>query len=328
MIQRRHLERSSSRPRTCSFLRLGVRVLLLNCLLGAAPLLAQEPPPAPSQPPEQVEAERFHLNRSEVPQIGDRWRTVIDMRTDVVLTLTKGRTPLRVESKREGHEVKWIDHLRAEDSDGVKLLRTYELVHDWATGVKDTEPRKVWFRWDGNKLDHEVEGGEALPELAQRYVETEEQCADLAKKGVYDQMYPDEPVPVGFRWQIKPEVGAMLADVDPKDLDLKKTSCTGYFEGTRRGKQRGSRWLRIRIEFNLCLSKIGELSFTKGGVLKLHLASWVPARGRSGRVESKVTGSLEGVATHESWPKGVSAKVEASVEGLVVEEPLPRAAVD
>lgn len=297
-------------------------LLLVLFLSGAA--LAQDAP-KPKQPPKP--AKRYVLARMSAPTFGDRWRVLINMRSDNVVTLRKGRKPLRVDTKRDGHEVKWVDHLQGSDNDGVKLLRTYELTHDWGTGVVDKEPRKVWFRWDGDKLESQAENEEELSDLAKRYVQNEKESAELEKVGVYDHLFPLQEVPVGHKWTIDPRAVGMIFNILPKDLELKKSRCFGHFTAVRWGKNKKRRFLRIRFDFRLKVKLLHGLTYRKGGVIKLEMSMWLPEGGRSGVVTSKITGSLDGEARSEEWPKGVTAKIETKIEGELREEPLPRKVV-
>lgn len=269
--------------------------------------------------------ERFSLWRSDVPKVGHQARHAYNMKADLVLQYERRSKPLRVESIRLGHELEYMDEVRAVDGMiPTKVMRTYRLVHDWATGKADKEKKQVLLTWTPEGFKHIVQGEKKLSALADQYLGYEKEAKEQVMAGVFERLLPHSKVPVGHRWTIPDEVGAAMAGIKVEQLDMKKTRCRGYFLSVRWGKTKKRRYMRIAFRLKLYLKELGGFSFTATpALLEVKSTFWMPADGKRGTLKAKYKGTIEGAGgTHKDLPKGITAKVSGSWDGDVQDEPV------
>ena len=300
---------------------------LLVTLLGSAagPAAAQgakegakQGRPAPAKP-----VERFDLNRGPLVEVGQRIRNVLDLRADYVFTVRHRKKPVRVENKRMGHELDYVDQVQAvREGHVTQALRTYHLVHDWETGQKDKEPRQVEMIWSPTGLiEKPVSGGE-LPELAQRYIGYEKEHYEEARQGALDGLLPSRPVKVGHRWKIPWQVGARFSGTPLEWVDTERTRCVGILRTSKYNKTKTRRWLLVVFAFRLALKQFGDLECTEDTHYDLYLETWVPARGRLDHVAGRLRGKFKGAGRGKDFPPQVDVTFEGEAVGRVLEQPL------
>ncbi|HBP16533.1 MAG TPA: hypothetical protein DEA08_01905 [Planctomycetes bacterium] len=300
---------------------------------SAGPLAAQDAQggskPKPPKPTEKKPAERFDLNRGPLIEVGQRIRTVFDLRADFVVTVRHKKKPVRVDNKRMGHELDYVDQVQATNGSAItKALRTYQLVHDWETGQKDKERRQVEMVWSPAGLIEKPVGGAELPELAQRYIGYEKESYDEQRTGALDGLIPERPVAIGHRWKIPWQVGARFSGIPLESIRVEKTRCVGILRSIKFNEAKTRRWLLVVFAFRLALSKFADIECYEDTHYDLYFETWVPARGRLDHVAGRLRGKFAGGGRNPDFPPNVDVTFEGKAVGRVLEQPLKKAKRD
>jgi hypothetical protein len=279
----------------------GRRVLAALCSFGVALGVARW---AGAQ-----EAPRFDLRASYPFRVGDRVRVVQGNRHEGLVNVLQRGKPLRVENRRGGFELRYVDEVLELSRSGqpIRVKRSYERVKDWATGQEDRRRRDVVLDYTGDKMQFQAQ--DELPEVAQELLEHSSQVPLSA----YEHLIPpDGPVPVGHRWTIPNAPAAQIFLLDPEAL-AEGSVCTGQLASTRQQGQ--VLQTQVVLAFRLRFLRMFDIVFDAPAELECTLDIWDAAHGGAPTGAATTRGSLAAEGRVPNAPKDVTVKMDVTVTG-------------
>jgi hypothetical protein len=252
---------------------------------------------------------RYDLRAQYPFRVGDRVRVVSGARHEALVNVLRRGKPLRVENRRSGFELRYVDEVQALQPGDVRILRTYERVKDWGTGREDRQRRQVLLDYSGDHMSVERTDEELLP-VARQLLDN----AAQVPFSVYDHLIPDMgPIPIGHRWTIGNEPAAQLFLLDPAAIVPEGSACTGTLHSAR--ALNGIVQTRLVFAYRLRFTRLFDITFDEPATLDVTQDGWQSANGAAPTEESTIRGTLTCAGRAQGAPADVTVQVELTTTG-------------
>ncbi|MCO5166713.1 MAG: hypothetical protein M9894_10150 [Planctomycetes bacterium] len=258
---------------------------------------------------------RFDLRTSYPFRQGDRVRIVQGSKHEGLANVLQRGKPVRVENKRGGFELRYVDEVQALGPGGgiMRVQRTYERVKDWATGQEERRPRRVVLDYSGEHMHYTPQ--DELPEAARELLEG----AAKVPLSAFQHLYPEDlVVALGQKWTIPNAPAAQLFRLDPAAVVEARSTCRGTLDATR--QHHGAEQVRLVFDFRLAFTRLYDLTFDPPAELEVRFEVWESVDGAAPTGTGTIRGSIKGTGRLEGAPKDLTVQLQVTVSGTYQQE--------
>lgn len=262
----------------------------------------------------------FDLRATYAYRAGDRVRIVTGSKHEGLANVLQRGKPVRVENKRGGYELRYVDEVLALHPGGgvVRVQRTYERVKDWATGQEERRPRRVLLDYSGEHMRFTAQ--DEVPEAARELLES----ASKVPLSAFQHLFPADPVvTLGQRWTIPNAPAAQIFRLDPAAVVEAGSACSGRVDATR--QRQGAEQVCLVFEFRLAFTRLFDITFDPPAELEVRFDMWESTDGAAPADSGTIRGTIKGTGRVPDAPKDITVQLQVTVTGTYQRELLSTA---